>query len=90
MSTASHAPPLGASSSTSASKKNCLSTTVHFPTRPPTEDGRSDDRAPLRTVCADLSIGFERAVLRALAKRPEERYPTAGEFAAALRRSELR
>jgi eukaryotic-like serine/threonine-protein kinase len=41
---------------------------------------------PLRTVCAELSIGVERAVLRALAKRPEERFATAGDLAAALRR----
>ena len=41
---------------------------------------------PLRTVCADLPIGVERAVLRALAKQPEERFATAGEMAAALKR----
>jgi serine/threonine-protein kinase len=41
---------------------------------------------PLRTVCADLPIGLERAVLRALAKQPEERFATAGEMAAALKR----
>jgi len=50
----------------------------------------SDTVPSLRTVRADLSIGVERAVLRALAKQPEERFATAGEFAAALRRSELR
>ncbi|HET7427179.1 MAG TPA: serine/threonine-protein kinase, partial [Gemmatimonadales bacterium] len=41
---------------------------------------------PLRTVRADLPIAVERAVLRALAKQPEERFATAGEMAAALKR----
>jgi serine/threonine-protein kinase len=39
----------------------------------------------LRTVCPGVPPAIERAVLRALAKQPEERYPTAAEFAAALR-----
>ncbi|MDQ3138761.1 MAG: protein kinase [Gemmatimonadota bacterium] len=45
----------------------------------------ADPVPPLRTIRPDLSPGLERAVLRALAKAPEERYPTAGEFASALR-----
>ncbi len=42
---------------------------------------------PLRTVCPGVSPGVERAIIRALAKRPEERFATADEFAAALRPS---
>ncbi|MBA3497459.1 MAG: protein kinase [Gemmatimonadales bacterium] len=45
----------------------------------------ADAVPPLRTIRPDLSPGLERAVLRALAKQPEERYPTAGEFESALR-----
>lgn len=40
---------------------------------------------PLRTLRPDLPAGIERAVGRALAKQPEQRYASAGEFAAALR-----
>jgi serine/threonine-protein kinase len=47
---------------------------------------RSDPPSPLRTVRPDVPPGVERAVLRALAKRPEERFLTAAEFAAALGR----
>ena len=39
---------------------------------------------PLRTIRPEISAGLERAVTRALAKRPEERFATAAEFAAAL------
>jgi DNA-binding SARP family transcriptional activator len=45
----------------------------------------SDPVPPLRTVRTDVPPGVERAVLRALSKRPEDRFPTAAEFAAALR-----
>jgi eukaryotic-like serine/threonine-protein kinase len=45
----------------------------------------SDPVPPLRTVRPDAPPWVERAVLRALSKRPEERFPTAAEFAAALR-----
>jgi serine/threonine-protein kinase len=41
---------------------------------------------PLRTVCPDVPLAVEQVVLRALAKHPEERYPTAGDLAAGLRR----
>lgn len=40
---------------------------------------------PLRTICPEVPPHVERAVVRALAKRPEERFPTAGAFAADLR-----
>jgi serine/threonine-protein kinase len=40
---------------------------------------------PLRTIRPDVPPAIERAVLRALAKAPEARFPTAGELAAALR-----
>lgn len=40
---------------------------------------------PLRTLCPEVPAGIEQAVRRALAKRPEERFATAGELAAALR-----
>jgi serine/threonine-protein kinase len=39
---------------------------------------------PLRTLRPDVPPGVERAVLRALAKQPEERYATAAELVAAL------
>jgi serine/threonine-protein kinase len=39
---------------------------------------------PLRTLRPDVPPGVERAVLRALAKQPEERYATAAEMVAAL------
>jgi DNA-binding SARP family transcriptional activator len=45
----------------------------------------ADAVPPLRTIRPDVPTGVERAVVRALAKRPEERFPTAGAFAAALR-----
>jgi serine/threonine-protein kinase len=38
----------------------------------------------LRTVRPDVPVDLERAILIALAKRPEERFPGAAEFAAAL------
>jgi len=38
---------------------------------------------PLRTVRPELSASLERAVMRALAKRPEERFPTALDFVSA-------
>jgi DNA-binding SARP family transcriptional activator len=47
---------------------------------------RSDPVLPLRTVRPDVPPGIEQAVLRALAKRPEDRFLTAAEFAAALGR----
>jgi DNA-binding SARP family transcriptional activator len=40
---------------------------------------------PLRTIRPDLPPALERVVERSLAKRPEERFATAGEMAAALR-----
>jgi DNA-binding SARP family transcriptional activator len=40
---------------------------------------------PLRTIRPDVPPAVERAVLRCLAKQPEERFRTAGELAAALR-----
>jgi serine/threonine-protein kinase len=40
---------------------------------------------PLRTVCPRVPDGVERAVIKALAKRPADRFRTAAEFAAALR-----
>jgi len=47
--------------------------------------GRFADAAPdHRTLLDRLPAGLERALVRALALRPEERYPTAGEFASAL------
>ncbi len=47
--------------------------------------GRFADAAPDHRVLLDrLPAGMERALVRALALRPEERYPTAGEFASAL------
>jgi hypothetical protein len=47
--------------------------------------GRFLDAAPDHRALLDrLPPGTERALVRALALRPEERYPTAGEFASAL------
>ncbi len=45
----------------------------------------ADPVPPLRTIRPDVPPAIERAVLRSLAKQPEERYATAGELAAALR-----
>lgn len=39
---------------------------------------------PLRTIRPGLPDQLERALMRALAKRPEQRFPTAADFAAAL------
>jgi serine/threonine protein kinase len=39
----------------------------------------------VKSVRPDAPEGLDRAIARALVKRPEERYPTAGEFADALR-----
>ncbi len=41
--------------------------------------------SPVKSVRPDAPEGLDRAIARALVKRPEERYPTAGEFADALR-----
>jgi serine/threonine-protein kinase len=45
----------------------------------------SDPVPPLSTLCPTVPPTIEGAVLRALAKRVDDRFPTAGEFAAALR-----
>jgi serine/threonine protein kinase len=45
----------------------------------------ADAVPPLRTIRPDVPPAVERAVLRSLAKQPEERYPTAAELAATLR-----
>jgi serine/threonine protein kinase len=42
-----------------------------------------------RTQLDRLPAGMERGLLRALALRPEERFPSAGEFASALERPEM-
>ncbi len=44
----------------------------------------ADPVPPLRTVRPTVPLSVERAVLKALAKVPADRYATAGEFAAAL------
>jgi DNA-binding SARP family transcriptional activator len=44
----------------------------------------ADTVPPLRSIRPDVPVAIERAVLRSLAKQPEERYPTAGDLAAAL------
>jgi tetratricopeptide (TPR) repeat protein/predicted Ser/Thr protein kinase len=43
--------------------------------------------APPRQINAELSRGVEQVVLKALAKKPEERYATAGELAEAFERA---
>ena len=45
----------------------------------------ADAVPPIRTIRPDVPPAIERAVLRALAKPPEARFPTAAEFTAALR-----
>jgi serine/threonine-protein kinase len=45
----------------------------------------SDPVPPLSTLCPTVPPAIEGAVLRALAKRADDRFPTAAEFAAALR-----
>jgi serine/threonine-protein kinase len=45
----------------------------------------SDQVPPLRTLCPTIPPAIERAVQRALAKRPDDRFATAADFAAALR-----
>ena len=45
----------------------------------------NDAVPPLRTICPEVPSGIERAILRALAKRPEERFPAADGFAVALK-----
>jgi class 3 adenylate cyclase/predicted ATPase len=47
---------------------------------------REDDPQPPRQLVADIPPGLERACLKALAKRQEDRYTTAADFAADLRR----
>src|SRR5512146_2360445 len=44
----------------------------------------ADPVPPLRTVRTTVPVGVERAVFKALAKVPADRFATAGEFAAAL------
>ena len=44
----------------------------------------ADPVPPLRTLCPAIPRGVEAAVTRALAKLPDQRFRTAGEFAAAL------
>ena len=43
-----------------------------------------DAPEPLRRHRPELSEGFDRAVLRCLAKHPDDRYPTAAALAAEL------
>jgi serine/threonine-protein kinase len=45
----------------------------------------ADAVPPLRTACPSAPLHVERAVTKALAKRPGDRFRTAAEFAAALR-----
>jgi serine/threonine-protein kinase len=45
----------------------------------------SDVVPPLSTLCPTVPPSIERALLRALSKRPDDRFATAAEFAAALR-----
>jgi predicted ATPase len=47
---------------------------------------RDDEPQPLRQLVGDIPPEVERACLKALAKRQEDRYTTAGDFAADLRR----
>jgi tRNA A-37 threonylcarbamoyl transferase component Bud32/tetratricopeptide (TPR) repeat protein len=49
----------------------------------------ADPVPPLRTVRPTVPVGVERAVFKALAKVPADRYATAGEFAAALAAPEV-
>jgi DNA-binding SARP family transcriptional activator len=44
----------------------------------------ADPVPPLRTVCPEVSQAFEAAIMRALAKDPSDRFPTAQHFAEAL------
>jgi serine/threonine-protein kinase len=45
----------------------------------------AESAPPLRSVCPAVPDAVERAVVKALAKRPADRFRTAAEFAAALR-----
>src|SRR6516225_5776493 len=47
---------------------------------------RDDEPQPPRQLVGDIPPELERACLKALAKRQEDRYTTAGDFAADLRR----
>jgi DNA-binding SARP family transcriptional activator len=47
----------------------------------------ADPTPSLRTACPAVSEGVERAVMKALAKRPADRFRTAAEFSTALRTS---
>ncbi|MGE5762027.1 MAG: protein kinase domain-containing protein, partial [Gemmatimonadota bacterium] len=49
----------------------------------------ADPVPPLRTVRTTVPVGVERAVFKALAKVPADRFATAGEFAAALAAPEV-
>ncbi len=44
---------------------------------------------PPRQVCSDIPAALERIVLRAMARQPEDRYPSAAELGAALRHVDL-
>src|SRR5262249_45068238 len=48
---------------------------------------REDEPQPPRQLVGDIPPGLGRACLKALAKRQEDRYTTAGDFAADLRRA---
>src|SRR5512146_1467443 len=50
----------------------------------------ADPVPPLRTVRTTVPVGVERAVFKALAKVPADRFATAGEFAAALAAPDVR
>ncbi len=41
--------------------------------------------APLRKVRPDLPLGLEKTLIKAMAKQPDQRYQSAGEFATAIR-----
>jgi len=45
----------------------------------------TDPVPPVRTVCPEVPAGVERALLRALAKDPADRWPSAAAFRDALR-----